>query len=508
MQETDAILPVVQTGTAILQFMRKIHLLPLLLFLFTSAKAQNNPLSAGVEVQTIFTSDQVPFWMRSNQFGSVPLAGVSTSLIGSAARHYDTSRKRLFDWGFGFEGRVNAGKRVDFLLIEGYAKLRASMLELKAGRSKDIIGLVDTSLSSGSIAVSGNALGVPKIQLAIPEFYSLPIFGNLFSIKGNFAHGWIGDVPIQYTVNNATHAETYFHQSSVYGRLGKPAWRLKLFAGVTHQVFWGSDSSIFGSQFPHSDWYAFPYVVTGKKFLGVRDISKVGNHLGSIDIGAQFTTDKLIFFVYRQNFYDKGAIWYGANIADGLNGVSITKKIATGKKVQWNKMLVEVLYSKNQGANQWTPSGPEYYYNHEVYTEGYSYKTLSLGTPFFSTRADTKKDLPYNPREYFINDRVFLVHFGINGSVKQWDVTSKISYSKNYGTYHTGEARMLYTINGLQYYHIPVHGIFPETNQLSAFLEVGKKLRNGLHVGFVTAIDIGELYPNSLGALLKLSKSF
>jgi len=49
------------------------------------------------------------------------------------------------------------GNKSNFTLIEGYGKLRISVFEIRAGRTKEIIGLCDTSLSSGSFSISGNA---------------------------------------------------------------------------------------------------------------------------------------------------------------------------------------------------------------------------------------------------------------------------------------------------------------------------------------------------------------
>ena len=140
----------------------------------------------------------VPFWLRSNQFGSIPLDNASLSLIGAIRKDYDTTKTRIFDWGASVEGRANIGDKSNFTLIEGYAKLRISIFEIRAGRSKEIMGLCDTSLTSGAFAVSGNALGIPKVQISIPEFYSLPLFGKLFAFKGNYAHGWIGETSMNY----------------------------------------------------------------------------------------------------------------------------------------------------------------------------------------------------------------------------------------------------------------------------------------------------------------------
>ena len=143
-----------------------------------NSNSQERNLYYNIEALGGFTSSgKVPFWLRSNQFGSIPLDNISLSLIGAIRKDYDISKKRIFDWGAGVEARGNLGNNSNFTLIEGYGKLKISIFEIRAGRSKEIMGLCDTSLSSGVFAVSGNALGIPKVQISIPKFYSLPILG-------------------------------------------------------------------------------------------------------------------------------------------------------------------------------------------------------------------------------------------------------------------------------------------------------------------------------------------
>jgi hypothetical protein len=55
---------------------------------------------------------------------------------------------------------------------------------------------------------------------------------------------------------------------------------------------------------------------------------------------------------------------------------------------------------------------------------------------------------------------------------------------------------------------LPRYGIFSETKQFSAYLDANKELKNGLNFGFTGAFDVGGLYYNSLGVLVRLSKSF
>ncbi|WP_448636346.1 hypothetical protein [Pedobacter panaciterrae] len=94
------------------------------------------------------TGDVVPFWMRSNQYGSVPLEGVSGSLILRAYKPYsqylqtdsNSNRKKLVDWGMGFEGRGNAGNKSNLTLIEAYAKLRVGVFQLKARQKQGCNG--------------------------------------------------------------------------------------------------------------------------------------------------------------------------------------------------------------------------------------------------------------------------------------------------------------------------------------------------------------------------------
>src|SRR5690606_16723423 len=124
------------------------------------------------------------------------------------------------------EGRTNLGKESNLSLIEGYGKMRIAIFQLKAGRTKDVMGLNgDSSLTSGNFAISGNALGIPKIDISIPQYYTLPIWDGLVAIKGNFAHGWAGRY-LAHTIGGSTqglivYPKTFFHQKSLYGRIGK-----------------------------------------------------------------------------------------------------------------------------------------------------------------------------------------------------------------------------------------------------------------------------------------------
>jgi hypothetical protein len=372
-----------------------------------------------------------------------------------------------------------------------------------------VIGLCDTTLSSGSWSFSGNALGVPKVQLAIPDFYSIPWFGRLFAFKGQYAHGWLGEVPMWGWQQDGDTIQigAYVHHLSIFGRFGKPSWRFKLYGGINHQVVWGNEQDYYDEDFTLTPFKTYLYVITGKKYNnGAIQQTRLGNHLGSIDIGFEYEFEKVKLLIYRQNLYEAGALFHLANIQDGLNGISIENRNKSQHTFKWEKFLFEFLYTKNQAGEAWsksTPSAYEGYYNHGEYIQGWSYNGVGLGSPFITTRAYIRKDLLSWPSEYFVNNRVRVFHLGLEGSVQKWDYILKASFSNNYGTYATtDEEQSTGIINPGSL------GVFGRQDQFSAYLKCGRPLEKGFHIGGTLAFDVGELYYNSFGVLLHVSKTF
>ena len=473
------------------------------------ASAQQGNYVLGIETWAGYTSNEtVPFWLRSNQYGSVPLDGASFSLVGMARKDFDSGKEKLFDWGASFEGRANLGQGSNLTLIEGYGKLRLGILELRAGRSKKITGLCDTTLSSGSWAISSTNLGIPEVELSVREYWTLPILGEFFAFKGNFSHGWMGAAIMnQYWVSDTVSLASYFHQKSLYGRLGKPLNKLKLYGGFSHQVIWSDGRDYYSDDFTLNFPQSYLYVISGKRFSGGNiQEERLGNHSGSIDFAVEYSFSKIKVLIYRQNFYDAGALAHFANIQDGLNGVSLENIQRSNGQVFWRKFLLEVLYTKNQAGEPWSPPTPtlsENYFNHGQYFNGWSYQGKSLGTPFITVRSDAREGLPSHPRDFFINNRLFAIHCGGEGSIRNLDYIFKASWSKNYGTYRTTDEE--------QSTGIPdpgAYGLFGEQDQVSFYFELDKQLENGFHLGIIGAGDYGDLLYNSLGLFLKVSHSF
>lgn len=482
--------------------------------LLTESYSQTKNTFLKLGVQGGYTSgNTVPFWLRSNQYGSVPLDKASLSLLAAGGKNYDTTRNRIFDWAISAEGRLNAGYKTEFILIEGVGRMKLGIFELSAGRAKETMGLCDTLLSSGSWSVSGNALGVPKVQIAIPEYYTIPWFGKVFAFKGQFAHGWLGDVTMNRPhlldlVPDTIENKTYFHQKSIYGRFGKSNWKFKMYAGFNHQVTWGNEDVFYGDVYTLTPLETYYNVVVGKPYFNdsIPTHSKIGNHLGSIDIGFEYNFKKFRVLLYRQNFYDVGNLYYLTNIRDGLNGISITNLQPGNKEIVLNRIVFEFLYTKSQGGQpgaKATPTPFEQYYNNGQFIEGWSYNDVGLGTPFITPKIYIRDHYPVYPRTYFANNRVIAYHLGVAGSIYNWDYLVKASYSKNYGTYYTTDEEQSTEIEN------PGEvGIFGEQQQFSAYLYFNRDLPADFTVGWLCAFDIGDLFYNSFGLFVTTSKSF
>lgn len=511
--------------TLILNFEDAIVVKKLLLFviiqlcLIVCAYSQDRDVNFSIESQVgTTTNDVVPFWMRSNQYGSIPNSGTSGSLIMSGYKTYSVKKKTGLDWGGGLSARINLGNASEIIPVEAFLKARLNALQLKIGRSKDVMGYNgDSTLTSGNWALSGNALGIPKIEISIPEYYRIPLLGGLISFKGTFAHGWLGKQELREklrvgrdSIMGHPPVETYFHQKSLYFRLGRKDWKVNAYGGINHQAFWGSEKEYYGDLYDISGFHNFLYLVSGMTFKNNKvPGSKVGNHLGSVDMGLEYSFKEIKATLYRQFFYDAGALGHLANLRDGLTGLTLTNtSVDLTSSFRWNKILIEYLYSKNQAGelnSKQTPSGDEDYYNNHIYWNGWTYRDQNLGTAFLTSRNSDTRELISSPNDFFINNRVSMIHIGAEVTLLKWTQLVKVSFSRNYGTFRTSAIGN--SIGSIR--ESNQHGVFPRTNQLSAYLEGSRYVPNSsFKLGYIVAFDKGKIFNNSFGAMLKLSKQF
>lgn len=452
------------------------------------------------------TTGEIPFWMRANQYGIVPRGERILSLRSAWRMDYREAprtvadslwqRSHKTDWGWGIVAVANAGTVSEIVLPEAYVKVKRWLFEVYAGRRREVLGLGgDSPLGSGSYIWSGNALPMVKLQVAIPDFWPA---NSMISIKGSFSQGWF---------NNGFVKGSLLHQKSFYGRIGKPTSRIKLYGGLNHQVQWagGTDQLsvpfIEGNQFPSSlkdYWYVIKAAPLGNtsdldttKYGSFDRGNRIGNHLGTVDLGMEVAVGKMSVLLYRQNIYEDGSLYYLTNIEDGLNGLRIrNKKTKPVSGFRLNELTLEYLNTFSQGgdrfANDPLSRGRDNYFNHGQYRNGWSYKGRTIGTPFLAPQTDLRPDLPQYT--YFNNNRVHLYHVGISGQVIDGLTFSlKASFSQNGGTYQEPFTKLI--------------------EQRSAIGAVAIRLtKKGLLLNGSAAIDRGGLYTNNTGFSLGLVK--
>ena len=385
-----------------------------------------------------------PFWLRSNQYGTIPAKGSFMQVGAGYSQEYKENRKWI-KLGYGADIRFLVGTDKSAVLIpELYVKSKFGIFELWGGMRKQVFGLVDSTISSGSYAWSGNALPMPKVEILVPDWYYPRFLGGRFAFKGSFAHGWFEN-------NREDVSHFFLHQKTFYGQYGRKNAPLKLFAGFTHQVQWGgkllyadpNNISGINGTVPTTlrDYLA---VVTGFTLASKGDTllngkndawNRAGNHLGTVDIGAEITIGKVKILGYRQSYYEDGSLFWLNNITDGLHGVSIQST----SKSAFQKIVFEYFNSTSQGgpigsdATKPWERGLDNYFNNSVYSEGWTYRKRGMGSPFATL--DSETDLNPTDRIYFDNNRVEAFYVATEWNIGKANILIKGSLANAIGWY-------------------------------------------------------------------------
>ena len=490
--------------------MKKLLLATLLINSCFVAFAQPKSLhQAYVEVGGLASSaERTPFWLRANQFGIVPYAApvgtLRAGLTGSVLLTDTTGQyarkppSRAWVLSYGAEVVGNAGKESQLLAPEYYVKLAHRQLQLVVGRRREVVGLVDTALTSGSYSWSGNALPIPKVLFGTKGF--APIGRRKWlAINAFIAHGWFA--------NTNYMQRSYLHQKSVIFRVGKPSSAVRLYAGINHNTQWGG----------HSDSLDYHYAVNGQLPDQLRDFPNVlfairtdgldnlritsfdyvnlyGNHVGNIDFGFELRLPSVLLMLYHQHSFDDSSGMFFKNVPDGLSGLRIqpVKHGTSGFRV--DDLLLEFLTTLDQSGPVFNPSagllGADNYFNNRQYQEGWAYKNHIIGTPFITLKQDTKPVYQQTTGWIVNNNRVQMAHIGMRATVAQrMNLVAKVSYSRNYG--------------------VPGEPLPGAPMQLSSLVQVGMPLSwlGGLSLTASAAADFGQLYTNAVGAYVGLRKT-
>ncbi len=399
-------------------------------------------------------NNTIPFWLRSNQFGAFPSSDNTVLFRQSLESRKDTS-KANFKTSYCFDMVLFVGSQAKIVIPEAYYKVDYKKFSLTVGRRKQIHGLVDSTLSSGSITWSGNSLPLPEIQLSIPEYtkFLFPFLG----IKGHFTHAWFG--------NQTSVKGFYLHQKSLYGRIGRPNSKFKLYGGILHNAQWGGtpkygipewDTRFVNGKFP-TGWYVYrnillPFSNPSKDSLVNPNTSpydyenRYGNHIGQIDMGGELNLKKLKMIFYKQIIFETGQTFSSlTNIDDGLYGISIS---SLNPESKIRKVVLEFLHTTNQGLyrsgflrligfqGKHFGRNQNFYFNHGQYREGWSYNDQTIGSPFLIPSQYIRNDKKDNGLSQLFanNNNIKAGYVGIENQLNSVNLETRISFSRNFGT--------------------------------------------------------------------------
>lgn len=434
------------------------------------------------------SNKQTPFGLYTNQYGMVSLSSPTLTIRGFISKDYDSTlnnKQRLnkFGIGYSFGGVTNLGKQSQLLLPEAFVKVRYQSLELYAGRRREIMGIVDSSFTSGSYIWSGNALPIPKIQISIPHFKQLGK-SSIF-LKLGVSHGWFGN---QGSVRNY-----YLHQKWIYGRIGRDNAKFKFHGGLNHQVQWGG---ITDNKDPlySTDGKLAPYPLYSYQFVFVPFLQKIikvnpnkltsydnglaiGNHLGSLDVGIEYESKNIKFLFYKQHPYDFARSLYNLNnIEDGLYGLAFKFK----NKVKVKNLLFEYLHTVSQGLYRFGKYRSsnfvenDNYFSHGQYIS-WSYNGFIIGTPFILS----------NDKIGVYNNRIKAFSAALSGKVQK---------------------NLYYSTGGIFSSNLGIYGFPLSKNQFLGKINTSYLLNSGASVSGYLAIDIGTLYSKNFGLALIYKK--
>ena len=481
--------------------MIKFFLLPVIASVcFVSGNAQffdSLSVSAG-SLGTAASKSYQPVWLTSNRFGVITdkQADLSTNL-SIVNKHALTIKEYLDDdllvhqnnivFSYGLN-LVNNNHFKNSIAEQAFAKLEYKNWSLRVGRFEETLGDVDRNLSSGSLGVSGNALPIPKIGIAVTDYTLVPFTNGWLQFKGSFAHGWFG--------NNRYMKNAYYHEKTLYVRIGKG--RFKVYGGLQHYAEWGGNR---GNKQLERSWKGFWDVVlvkqaddgsVGTAVNGIQP-SRAGDQRGLIEAGADLETDKLIFHGYAQVPFESG------EEIDTRNR-SVLAGLAVSFKESWfNKIVAEFLYTKNM--NEFVSvKQRNSYYNNGYYRTGWEYENRIIGTPIFMNRTTAShyfsdiQPFDWNAAENtipgnlnIVDNRISGIHVGAQYTVNPVIAARTLfTYTRNYGTWYASEFEPV----KVQFYTLQEFNVAP-VNSRWAF-----KL--------AAAVDFGQLGANA-GAMLGCS---
>ena len=472
----------------------------LLLFILTILTILTIPLMAqqkdGFEPEfhlsqttAISSGSDLPFWMTANQSGIYTLHN-SSYMLFQAGLNRSLERDTLKKWGYTYGANMAYGfaGSSDFHPNEYWLGFRFHQLILKAGAQRDPIIYGGLSSTNGNMYRSGNARPVPGLSLSTNGYVPFLFAKKWFSFRFLYEEGILKD---KQAVTDAR-----LHHKNLHFR-AQISPSLSLSVGIEHYVYWGGVSPKYGQLPVWNEYFQYVFGLSGGKAATLNDqMGNAGNQLGSYNLVVNKEWKSIhTTFYWNHPFEDRSGMEL-QNIPDGLWGIHMETK----KRSSFiTDIVYEYLNTLNQSGSihkkpiptpedptKVTGRGMDDYFNHGIYTSGYTHYQKMMGTPLFIPLVNAN-----GISTGFESTRMRMHHLGVSGALGSgffWK--SLMTWSRNFGSYRRGM------------YPIPRD----EFSCLAEGSYNGSKLPFILKAGL--AGDAGDRFENRLGGYLGIEFNF
>ncbi|MGW8122602.1 capsule assembly Wzi family protein [Roseivirga echinicomitans] len=473
-----------------------------------SQTSKSDSVLIEAEMGTLLSTKKfAPFYLHNNQFGEV--SGDDPIFLKGKVS-YKESINEAWSYSTGLSFRNDA-------LSSLFLGLRFKDWEFKAGRVKTTYGGLHSGLSSGSLAMSENALPMPMLEISLNKYKSVPFTHGYLKLKGSLSQRWMEKD--RYISRALLHGKSFYAMIDLDDLIG-----FQVSSGMVHFAQYGGVSPQ-GDRQP-SNLNDYFKVFTGRGIHNpdgttAGEGNAIGNHLGLTEIiFKKKLGEHILTLNYQKPFEDNGSIQL-ISFKDFLIGLEWD---LSQRQSLVNKLYVEVVTTKWQSGrglpdatdaikteedNRNNKFGErDDIYNNYLYRTGWTYHGQVIGTPLILTHKYTLNFLtPYPDYETAIaNNRLSALHLGIEGRFSS-KITYKglFTYTKNFGTYA-----------GIYEGRFNWGGIDSNPNFEYVFLPARKQFYTSLEVNYAQAFnfkplvlsarfasDFGEMY-NALGLELSV----
>jgi hypothetical protein len=479
------------------------------------------------EAQVSVSDNKTPLWLNANKYGLSSLEKTNGYVRAAAIRPLAVDSARR--WGIGYGLDVAGAYHYTSKPIVQQAFVEGRWLHgtLSIGSKEYPMELKNNQLSSGSQTLGVNARPVPQVRLALPDYWTLPIFNGWVHLKGHIAYGKTTDDNWQadFTQRNKKYTEdVLYHSKAGYLKIGNEDVFFPLyvelglemacmFGGTSWQMKDGVMTPIKSRSNLKALYRAF--IPGGGDVVeqGTAWMNEEGNHLGSWLMRVNYDTDTWRFSVYADKYfedhssmlqvdydgYGEGEEWNVKkkrrflvyDFKDCLLGGELNLKYGS-----WLRDIVfEYVYTKYQSGPIYHDhnatiqdhiSGRDNFYNHYI-TSGWQHWGQVMGNPLYLSPIYNEDGLIQVE-----NNRFIALHLGVDGNILE-NLGYRIlaSWQDGLGTYGSPYAHRRYNTSLL------VEADYHFTQP---------KLR-GWSVKGAYAMDFGKIRGDNTGFQLTITKT-